>query len=120
MATRTGVAADTLDGLTTLITWAGLTQASADVGDGAMTNKYPERTVQAIGTFGVGGSMALQGSNDGTNWGALKDAYGVLIALTTSVPVAIGDNPLFIRPAITAGDGTTNLSCLVAARKWGT
>jgi hypothetical protein len=85
-----------------------------------MVARFPDRTVQVTGTFGVGGSVAMEGSNDGgTTWGLLKDAYGVDIALTTAVCRAIGDNPMLIRPRVTAGDGTTNLTVTIAAAKRG-
>lgn len=120
MATRIGVMSENVDGRTAVMTWTGLTQASTDVGDGANLNRFPERTVQVTGTFGVAGEVRLEGSNDGgANWGRLHDAWGALMTIISTIPVAIGDNPILIRPMVQAGDGTTNLTVTIAATKRG-
>lgn len=61
--------------------------------------------IQMEGTPG-GGTVALQGSNDGTNWVNLKDFTGTEIALTTSPSGAdFTTSARFIRPLITGGSG---------------
>lgn len=95
-------------------TWAGLLQSSTDVGGAASIARWPDRTVTAYGTFGAGGAAALEGSEDGVTWGALTDPNGTAISLATATPMAvIGPNPTYIRPKVTAGDGTTALTVVV-------
>jgi hypothetical protein len=60
--------------------------------------------MQVTGTFG-GGSVALQGSNDGTNWVALKDLAGAVIAITAAGGVDFSVSCVYIRPLITGGTG---------------
>ena len=60
--------------------------------------------MQVTGTFG-GGSVALQGSNDGTNWVALKDLTGTVIAITVAGGVDFSVSCVYIRPRITGGTG---------------
>ncbi len=93
------------------VTWAAM--ANGDVGSPFKLNAFSERCVQAIGTFGSGGNVQFQGSNElvPTNWFALSDASSTTIALqaaTTGKQVLEG--PLWIRPKVTAGDGTTALT----------
>lgn len=62
---------------------------------------------QVTGTFGAAGSVQIEGSNDGVNWiilGAALTAAGFFAGL------GVGVRPKFIRPNVTAGDGTTALT----------
>lgn len=64
---------------------------------------------QVTGTFGAAGSVQMEGSNDGTNWVILPGAT----ALTSAgffAPATAGVRPKFVRPNVTAGDGTTALT----------
>ena len=64
---------------------------------------------QVTGTFGVAGSVQMEGSNDGANWILLPGT----IALTAAglfAPMTVNVRPKFIRPNVTAGDGTTALT----------
>ena len=88
--------------------WSGL--LNTDTGDAQGLSHWLTKAVQATGTFGVGGSVAIEGSNDGTNWAALRDSTGTAIALTALTIIRdVLENTRFIRPRVTAGDGTTNL-----------
>jgi len=62
---------------------------------------------QATGTFGTGGSVQLEGSNDGTNWGALSPSALTGAGLFGTLRKT--EAPLYIRPHCTAGDGTTSI-----------
>jgi hypothetical protein len=90
--------------------------ANAEAGSAAKLARYGAKSAQATGTFGAGGSVAIEGSNDGTNWFALtKDDSSAAIALTAAAPGAgILENTLYIRPRVTAGDGTTALRVIIA------
>jgi hypothetical protein len=96
------------------ITWSGL--LNGDDGSPATFHDYPDRTVQFLGTFGTGGSITLEGSNNGTNWLPLTDPQGNAITKTAAAIEAVTETPRFIRPIVTAGDGTTNLTAIVFAR----
>jgi hypothetical protein len=111
MATRQGSQVYREDGRV-VYSWAGLLQSSSDVGSAAgIQGKAVEYVVSAVGTFGAAGSVALQGSNDGgATWFAMDDAGGTVIAMTTNKIWRISHMPLLVRPAVTAGDGTTNLA----------
>lgn len=90
------------------ITWSGLLQG--DNGDGIDYTHYLNKTFQVFGTFG-GASITVQGSNDGTNWAALSDGQGATLSLTSSKPLRRSDDiPMFVRPVVSGGDGTTSLT----------
>lgn len=112
MAVRSGLSVALLDGAMK-VSWSGLLQSSADTGTGELIGGFRDKTVQIAGTFGAGGAVTIQGSNDGTNWATLNDDQGVALVITTTVPRVIAQNPIYIRPSVTAGDGTTNLACTV-------
>lgn len=101
-----------------LVTWPTLTQTGTDVGAAWEHADYGDRTVQFDGTIGAGGSITLQGSNDGTNWIALTDPQGNAIT-KTALPAleVVAENTRFVRPAVTAGDGTTSINCRMFARR---
>ena len=98
-------------------TWTPLTTANAD----GATMKYPEwadRTFSVTGTFGAGGTLVIQGSNDGTNWFTLNSAAGATAASFTAAGIkTMIELPLFVRPFVSAGDGTTSLSVILVARR---
>lgn len=78
---------------------------------------YPDRTVQITGTFGTGGSVQIEGSNDGgTTWTILTDPLGNNLVFTSSGMKQITEMPDAIRAKVTAGDGTTSLNVYIAGR----
>lgn len=87
--------------------WEAL--ANGDTGE-ALEQPFPSLCMQVLGTFGTGGSVKLQGSNDGgTTWADLNDLDGTAIAVTAAGMVQVRERPLAVRPNVTAGDGTTAL-----------
>lgn len=80
-----------------------------------------DRTVQITGTFGVGGTVIVEGSLDPeqtpTNWFQLKDPSNTAISMTAAGIRAVLENVPHIRVRVTAGDGTTNLTATVAIRQ---
>ena len=77
----------------------------------------PDKTVHVTGTPGVGFSMNIEGSNDNTNFVTLTDPQGNALTFTTvDVIEVVQENPLYIRPNVTAGDGTTSVTVIIAAR----
>lgn len=98
-----------------IYTWAGLD--SDDSGAAIECMDYADRTVQITGTFGAAGSITMQGSNDGTNWFPLTDPQGNAITKTAAALELIMEAPLYLRPLVTAGDGTTNLTVKLLCRR---
>jgi hypothetical protein len=100
------------------VKWTGL--LSGDDGTpigGAVAGKsvslahYQDRCVQVIGTFGSGGSISIQGSNDdGTTWVTLTDPLGNALTFTSAGMKQITELPHKLKPIVTAGDGTTALA----------
>lgn len=89
-------------------TWPSL--ANADSGTPVSDVTLPLKTCSVTGTFGAGGSISFEGSNDGgVNYFVLKDWNGSAITFTAAGVKTILDNPTLIRPRVTAGDGTTAL-----------
>jgi len=84
--------------------------ANGDVG--AQLNLRPNTSgwFTATGTFGAGGSVQLEGSNDGTNWFKLSPA--ALTAAGAFAALAANECPRYIRPHVTAGDGTTAITVI--------
>jgi hypothetical protein len=116
--TKTQILTDlhgTLDALSGWnFTWAAM--ANGDTGAPVNFPGYGDKSIQVTGTFGAGGSCTLEGSNDGVNFFALTNPTGTTIALTAAGIVAVTEAAQFIRPHVTAGDGTTALIAVVFAR----
>lgn len=69
---------------------------------------YETVFTQVTGTFGSGGSVQMEGSNDGFNWVKLSPT-----ALTSAgffAALGANERPKYVRPNCTAGDTTTNLT----------
>lgn len=103
------------DGSVLKITWESLNTTNTD-GLPAEIPKYWDKTVTFTGTFGSGGAIKMQGSNDGTNWFDLTDFQGATITAAAAKMKPIAENPLKIRPIVTAGDVTTDLDVILIAR----
>ena len=89
-------------------TWTGL--ANGQSGDHIEENIWADRSVQVIGTFGANGAVTIEGSNDGVNWSTLSDPQGNALVFTTSKIETVVEICRYIRPSITDGDGTTDLT----------
>ena len=98
------------------ITWTPLTTTNAD---GAPTGFVGsgDRTVQVTGTFGAGGTVVFEGSLDNVNWFGLRDPASVAISITASGIRHILESTPFVRPRVTAGDGTTSITAMVYHRR---
>ena len=59
-------------------------------------------SVQVTGTFG-GATIALQVSNDGTNYVTLKDSAGSNISFTTAGVAEFSTAALYVKPTSTGG-----------------
>lgn len=116
MATRQPVRADiSVSGRAQLITWSGL--LNGDDGGPVDWVDFADRCVQVTGTFGAAGSVTLQGSNDGTVWSTLADPQGNALTVTAAKIEQVLELPRYVRPIVTAGDGTTNLVVTLVMRR---
>lgn len=97
-------------------TWAGLLN-DATPGQALQNANFILNSLQIVGTFGVGGSVSLYGSNDGTNFVILPDINNNPATLTSAGIIFFKESPIWIRPAVTAGDGTTLLTAIASLRK---
>ncbi|SOD41322.1 hypothetical protein [Nitrosovibrio sp. Nv4] len=102
-------------GNTSTITWTGL--ANGDTGAPLVSFDHADMSAQVDGTFGVGGSVTLQGSNDGANWYALTDPQGNAITKTAAGLEQATEIVKYVRPSVTAGDGTTSLTVVLFMRR---
>jgi hypothetical protein len=95
-------------------TWSGL--LTGDDGEPVRLAVYSDRSIQVAGTFG-GASVTIGGSNDGETYHALTDTAGDPLTLTTGALKQIVELPIFIKPRVFGGDGTTNLKVILSGRK---
>lgn len=90
-----------------LVQW---TLANGDTGAPFNGFGIIDGSVQVQGTFGVGGSVQMEMSNDGTNYQLMADPQGTDIVKTAADLETILDIVgRQVRPNCTAGDGTTAL-----------
>jgi hypothetical protein len=100
-----------------VISWTPMTFSGTDVGTALEMPGSSDRSVQVTGTFGTGGSVRIEGSNDGTNYAVLTDPQGNALDITTAKIEAVMELTRYIRPRITAGDGTTSLTVSMLVKK---
>lgn len=95
-------------------TWSGMQQD--DDGEPVRLAVFSDRSVQVTGTFG-GATLTIGGSNDGVTYHALSTPAGDSLALTSAGLHQIVELPVFIKPRVFGGDGTTSLTVILAGRK---
>jgi hypothetical protein len=95
--------------------WSAI--ANGDEGEPIPFSAYADKSAQVTGTFGAGGSVRIEGSNDGTNWAALTDPQGNNLDITTAKIEMVTEATLLVRPRVTAGDGTTAISVALFAKE---
>jgi hypothetical protein len=100
---------------TIIATWAGL--ANGDDGEPIKFSQYADKSAQVTGIFGAGGSLAIEGSNDGANWAPLSDPQGNDLNFATAKIEMITEATLYVRPRVAGGDGTTNLSVILLMKE---
>lgn len=76
--------------------------ADGDVGLPIEMTEHADRSVQVDGTFG-GGTVTLEGSNDGTNWFTLRDPQGTDLSFTSASLKQVMETTLFTRSNLTGG-----------------
>jgi len=98
------------------VTWESITTSNAD-GNWVQIPDYPDKTVQIVGNFGTGGTLDIEGSNDGVNASTLTDTRGNTVSRTAAYLGMIAENPRYIRPKLSSGTGAVDLDIIVVARR---
>ncbi len=89
-------------------TWAAI--ANGEAGVAISGPGFTDRSVQIEGTFGTGGTVVIEGSNDSLNYHTLHDPFSNALSYTSSTLVQVTEICLWMRPRVTAGDGTTSIN----------
>lgn len=103
------------------ITWTGL--LNGDDGQWFDTLDFADISIEVGGTFGVGGTLIIEGSNlatpPATSVAAhtLNDPQGNALSFTAAKMEQVLEMPRWIRPRVTGGDGTTSLTVNLWARR---
>jgi hypothetical protein len=90
------------------------TMAHGDVGEPIILTRYNDRTVQITGTFGTGGTVVIEGSNDGVTYAAMRDVFNNELSATSAKLITLTEVPVWVRPRV-SGDVTTSITMTVAA-----
>jgi hypothetical protein len=85
----------------------GTTGPSWDIG---LNNPGLVAFVSLKGTFGVGGNVKIQNSDDGVTF---ADVSGLTTLTATTAMQMVATGKRFYRAVCTAGDGTTALLCQI-------
>jgi len=97
--------------------WTPLTFTGLDSGAPAGNFSGADRSVQVEGTFGAGGNVVIEGSNDGVNYETLNDHLGNALNITAKGIKSVDQICRYVRPRVTAGDGTTSLTITMLTRR---
>ena len=102
-----------------VVTWTGL--LNGDDGAAIQFAEFADKSIQFSGTFGTGGSITFEGSNDTanppTNWFPLTDLQGNAITKTAAALEQVAEATAWVRPRVTAGDVNTNLVATLFLRR---
>lgn len=99
-----------------VIAWETLTTTD-DTGAAIEMPGSADRSIQFNGAFSVGGTIVLEGSNDGTNYVTLTDPQGNAISKTADGIEAVQELTRYVRPRVTAGDGSTSLNAYLLVKR---
>jgi hypothetical protein len=92
-----------------VIKWT-ITSTDVDGEPYIFSGRYPEKSIHVFGTFGTGGTIKAQGTNEvltPANWYNLNDPQGAEISITVAKIKEILENVYQFRPYLSAGTGTT-------------
>ena len=100
------------DGSVESIRYATIAETDTDPAPIELT-EFADRSVQVDGTFN-GGTLTVEGSNDGLVYLPLSDPQGNALAFTSAKIEQVQEMTRFIRPRVTAGTGVSlNVTFLV-------
>jgi hypothetical protein len=100
------------------IKWTPLTTTNAD-GQAFDTLDFADISLQVLGTFGAGGTLLIEGCNQATptTWATLNDPQGNALSITAAKMEQLLEMPRWLRPRVSAGDGTSSLTVELWARR---
>lgn len=104
-------------GNTHRVVWANL--LNTDTGAPISIPGAADYTMQVFAAnFGVGGTVILEGSCEATptNFFSLKDPQGNNLSFTAAGGELVSENVTHIRPRVSAGDGTTDITVILLMR----
>ena len=108
------------DGSLISVVWSALTTTNTS-GTPVPAAEWADRTIQFAGTFGAGGTVKLQGTLDAdplsSNYSDLADAQGNAISKTALSVEAVVELVQWVKPVVTAGDGTTSINATMLMRR---
>ena len=77
---------------------------------------FADKTVMIVATYDSA-TIVIQGSNDGTNWFTLTNPNNDSLSFTVGDQLdTILENPLYIRPKTSGGQGSTAITVTLAGR----
>jgi len=91
---------------------------NGDDGEPLYLPQHSDKTVQVIGTFGVGGTCLIEGScmTVTPTYGTLNDSQGNALSFTAAKLETVLEDPYIIRPRVSAGDVTTDLDVYILVK----
>ena len=96
--------------------WEGLLQG--DDGNFVDVSGYTDMTVHSDGNYSGSGSITMQGSNNAVAVFSLTEPGNTAISLTAdTVGSLIVEQPIYMRPLVASGDGSTDIDVWISA-KW--
>lgn len=104
------------DGSVVLFEFTPLTTTNADSAPIGFA-QWADRCVQVRGTWGAGGAVAIEGSNDGHNYVTLNNAQGTAATFSADGLKQIVEVPRYARARVTGGDGTTSITVTFVLRR---
>ena len=105
-------------GKTHRFTWTGL--LNGDSGSPISVPGAADMSIQVIQVAaGTGDTIILEGSLEETpsNWFQLRDGGDNLVSFTGDDGEALSPVVMHVRPRVTAGDGTTEFTAILLARR---
>lgn len=98
-----------------IISWTGL--LNGDNGEAIEMPGSHIRSIHFTGTFSVGGTIVLEGSNDGVTFVTLTDPQANNISKTAEAIEQVQELTRYVRPRVTGGDGSTNLKAYLMVKR---
>lgn len=105
------------------VSWSAVALANGDRGEAVEFAAYSDASIQVTGTFDTS-TVKMQGSNlpnpatgSDTDWFTIDDPQGVEIAITAAGAAQLGTIARWLRPAVTAGGGSTALAVHMIGRR---
>ena len=97
-------------GVALVVKWEGM--KNGDVGLPFKWQPFRGKSCHVLGTFGVGGTAVLEGSNDPdtASFVTLNDPQGNALEFSIEKIEEVLENVYAVRPRVTAGDGSTDLT----------